>query len=526
MRFFNTTGPIKAAKHYCIPPLDRIDVDNLLNLIQQEKYFVLHAPRQTGKTSVLLALADLLNSGGEFRCLYANIESAQVAHEDVSLGMQSILHSIGSEAYTELRDPLVRDHMREALETAGPHSALREILMRWCEANPLPLVLLIDEIDSLVGDTLISVLRQIRSGYHKRPALFPQSVILCGVSDVRDYRIHASSGKEPVTGGSAFNIKAKSLRLGDFCEREVRALLAQHTEETGQVFKESAILRIVESTGGQPWLVNALAYEICFEGQAERSRDREVTAGAVDAAREALILRRETHLDQLADKLKEDRVQRVIEPMLAGTDTRERQDRDLEYVRDLGLVALDPPVRIANPIYAEVIPRELTWGLQQDMSEEKTGYLAEDTLDIERLLKGFQAFYCENGEQWGLRLAYREAGPQLLLQAYLQRVVNGGGRVEREYALGRRRTDLLVRWPLAADRERRIVLECKVRRARDAMKSLLEQGLEQTRDYMDRCGTAEGHLIVFESDQSKTWEERLFRREETKNGASVVVWGC
>ena len=451
MRFFNTAGPIIPADHYHIPPLQRLDLNDLLALIRQKKYFVLHVPRQTGKTSLLLALTDLLNAGSEFRCVYVNIESAQTAREDVGRAMRAILTALGRRARIALGDHSVTDHAREALESAGVDSALEEMLIRWCEAIPLPLVLLFDEVDSLVGDTLVSVLRQFRSGYDLRPALFPQSVILCGVSDVRDYRIHAGSGKEPVTGGSVFNIKAKSLRLGNFCEREVRALLAQHTEETGQVFQESAILRIVESTGGQPWLVNALAYEICFEGQAEQSRDREVTAGAVDAAREALILRREMHLDQLANKLKEDRVRRVIEHMLAGSDTGERQDRDLEYVRDLGLVALDPPVRIANPIYAEVIPRELTWGIQQDMSEEKIGYLAEDTLDIERLLKGFQAFYRENGEHWGQRLAYRESGPQLLLQAYLQCVVNGGGRVEREHALGRRRTDLLVRWPLTGN---------------------------------------------------------------------------
>ena len=526
MRFFNTAGPIIPADHYHIPPLQRLDLDKFLALIRQKKYFVLHAPRQTGKTSLLLALADLLNAGGEFRCVYVNIESAQTAREDVGRAMRAIFTVLGRRARIALGDHFVTDHAREVLESSGADSVLEEMLIRWCEASPLPLVLLVDEIDSLVGDTLVSVLRQFRSGYDLRPALFPQSVILCGVRDVRDYRIHVSSGKEPVSGGSAFNIKAKSLRLGDFCEREVRALLAQHTEETGQVFQESAILRIVESTGGQPWLVNALAHETCFDDDAEHSRDREVTVGAVDAAREALILRRETHLDQLADKLGEERVRRIIEPMLAGADGRDIQPRDLEYACDLGLLAADPPTRIANPIYAEVIPRELTWVIQRNMSHEMAGYLAEDTLDIERLLKGFQAFYRENSEHWGQRLTYREAGPQLLLQAYLLRVVNGGGRVEREYALGRRRTDLLVRWPLGTDRERRIVIECKVRRERDAMESLLEQGLEQIRDYMGRCGTAEGHLIVFESDQSITWDERLFRREESKDGAPVVIWGC
>ncbi len=514
------------ADHYCIPPLERLDVDELLYLIRQKKYFVIHAPRQTGKTSVLLALADLLNASDEFRCLYVNIEGAQTAREDVGRGISSILTTLGSDARTELRDLFVSDNKAEIFESAGPDSALTEMLTQWCEASSLPLVLLIDEIDSLVGDTLVAVLRQLRSGYHKRPALFPQSVILCGVRNVRDYRIDTSSGKDNIAGGSAFNIKSDSLRLGDFCEREIRTLLAQHTVETGQVFQESAISRIVESTAGQPWLVNALAYETCFKDKAARQPDREITVEAVDAAREAIILRRETHLDQLTDKLKEDRVRRVIEPILAGTFGLDMQDHDLEYARDLGLVAADSPIRIANPIYAEVIPRALTWAIQEKLTLEMMGYEAGDTLDIEQLIEGFQDFYRLNSEHWEERFEYKEAGQQLLLQAYLQRVVNGSGHLHREYATGRGRTDLLVSWPLDNGEQRRIVIECKVRRDRNSMESVIAQGLEQIRGYMDNCGTFEGHLVVFESDASKTWDERIFRREEAGNGTMVVVWGC
>ena len=68
---FNTEGPVVAADHYHIPPLERIDLDDVLGLVRGKKYFVLHAPRQTGKTSALLALRDLLNGGtaGEYRCV-------------------------------------------------------------------------------------------------------------------------------------------------------------------------------------------------------------------------------------------------------------------------------------------------------------------------------------------------------------------------------------------------------------------------------------------------------------------------
>ena len=146
-------------------------------------------------------------------------------------------------------------------------------MTRWAAASPKPLVLLIDEIDALIGDALLSVLRQLRAGYDLRPEGFPQSVVLCGVRDVRDYRIHSSSANATIAGGSAFNIKAQSLRLGDFSQDEVQALLGQHTDETGQVFTPDALATIWTQTQGQPWLVNALADQTCFRDGAADRRD-------------------------------------------------------------------------------------------------------------------------------------------------------------------------------------------------------------------------------------------------------------
>ena len=303
-------------------------------------------------------------------------------------------------------------------------------------ADSKPLVLLIDEIDTLVGDTLLSVLRQLRTGYPRRPGSFPQSVILCGVRDVRDYRIHSTAQNALVLGGSAFNIKSKSLRLGDFTETETQALLAQHTEETGQAFAPEALELIWTRTAGQPWLVNALCREACFDSEAGRDRSRTITADDILDAQERLILARVTHLDNLADKLREERVRRVVAPMLTGAADRDSyadRGRDVEYARDLGLLAQDDAKRIANPIYAEVIPRELTWVAQDDVEEETSRYVdAGGDLDVDRLLEAFQQFFREHSEHWTQRFdRYREAGPQLLLQAYLQKVVNGGGRIER-----------------------------------------------------------------------------------------------
>ena len=527
MRFFNTEGPVRPDDHYHIPPLDRLNLEELLGLVRDKKYFVLHAPRQTGKTSALLALRDLLNAGGDYRCVYANVEAAQALREDVAEGMRTVLAELALETSITLGDDTLEDIWPGVLERAGPGQALRHALLRWCMADSKPLVLLIDEIDALVGDTLLSVLRQLRTGYPRRPDRFPHAVILCGVRDVRDYRIHSTAQDALVLGGSAFNIKSESLRLGDFTKAETRALLAQHTAETGQAFAPEALERIWTRTAGQPWLVNALCREACFKSEAGRDRSRRITADDILDAQERLILARVTHLDNLADKLREERVRRVVAPMLigaAGRDSYADRSRDVEYARDLGLLAQDDAKRIANPIYAEVIPRELTWVTEDDVEAEAAWFVdADGGLDVDGLLEAFQRFFREHSEHWTQRFdRYREAGPQLLLQAYLQKVVNGGGRIEREYALGRGRVDLLILWPHGG-RVRRFVVECKVRG--DGLERTVREGVEQTRGYMDRCGAEAGHLIVFDRSASRTWEEKIFRRDPAAEGAPVTVWG-
>ena len=537
MRRFNTEGPVRPDDHYEIPPLSRMDAEELLGLIRDKRYFVLHAPRQTGKTSTLIALRDLLNSGqaGNYRCVTVNVEEAQLTRDDVAAGMLSILASLGESAQQELGDGSLDDIWPNELRRVGPHNALRQTLARWCAANPTPLVLLVDEIDSLVGDTLLSVLRQLRAGYQDRPEGFPQSIVLCGVRDIRDYRIKSSAG-EVIAGGSPFNVAAKSLRLGDFTEAESTALMDQHTEETGQPFTAAARRAVWTQTQGQPWLVNALCAGACFDDKAGRDRARAIDADAIHAAREELILSRRTHLDQLAHKLEEERVRRVIGPILAGGDAT-HQLRDLEYLRDLGLLAPGPPPRIANPIYQEVVPRELGYVLQDSLDVQPAWYLrGRHRLDMRKLLKAFATFYAEHAEHWlGQLEDYREAAPQLILQAYLQRIVNGGGRIEREYGLGRGRTDLLVLWPREpgqpSDLWERFVIECKVLRDTDrkSLEGTIKRGVEQTLGYMERCKADEGHLVLIDrrgerTRQSPEGKEGADVSEHQHDGRQVMVW--
>jgi hypothetical protein len=321
-------------------------------------------------------------------------------------------------------------------------------------------------------------------------------------------------------------VKARSLRLDNFSPEEIKLLYRQHSEETGQKFDDAIYPLVWDLTEGQPWLVNALAYETCFEMKEGRDRGKDISVDSIIQAKENLILRRETHLDQLVDKLREDRVKRVIVPILVGAKEPENiTDEDIGYVADLGLIAKKPQLRIANRIYQEIIPRQLTYSTQLTISQEAAWYMNGDgSLNMDKLLSACQDFFRAHFESWVDGFEYGEAGPQLLLQAFLQRIVNSGGRVEREYGLGRQRTDLLVIWPYQNGRPvQQAVVELKLRYG--GLEKTIEKGLEQTWQYMDKCGAAEGYLLIFDRSKKAAWKEKIFKKEKTFKGTGILVYG-
>ena len=530
-RFFNTAGPNIPEDNYTIDPLSRFDLEDILMMIRQKRYFVLHAPRQTGKTSCLLALRDYLNQHGDYIAVYANVEGGQAARNDVESAIATVCGTITDKLGLILHSDIPQT-VRNAVKDLDANEMLTSFLRRLSMSLPKPLVLLIDEIDSLVGDSLVSVLRQLRAGYDDRPSAFPQSVILCGVRDVRDYRI-VTSNQDIITGGSAFNIKAKSLRLGNFSKEDIHELYMQHTRETGQEFDEACFPMIWEATEGQPWLVNALGREVTYEMKENRDRTIRIIPEMIYRAQERIIYRRDTHIDILIDKLREERVRRVIEPMLSGEGDADESiipSDDVQYAVDMGLIKQErgKPRRIANGIYREIIPRELTWTTQDGLTQNPQWYQrADGSIDVEKLLLDFQQFFRENADSWIGRFDYAEAGPQLLLQAFLQRIVNGGGYIDREYGLGLRRTDLLIRKPLTdhyGGPIQRVVMELKI--LRRSLERTIEDGLHQTAAYMDIAGSVdEGHLIIFDRSQTRSWDERIWHRPYEQDGRTIMVWG-
>ena len=504
MRFFNVTGPMDPEVHYAIPPLSRAPLRRIEELVERQAYFVLHAPRQTGKTTLLGALQEHLNERG-WRCVYASCEDAAAASGDLRAAARAILAAIASDAATVLGDDTLWKILPSAFDDIGPLGGFRQALRRWSEqSGEERLVVLLDEIDVMADPETVCLLNQVRSGFTDHPRHFPRSMVFCGLRDVQDY-----SGPADIP----FNIVTETFRLADFSRAEVAELLGQHTEETGQRFAPEAVEEIWNATAGQPWLVNALADQTCFEDEAGLDRTREIGVEAVETARERLFRERPSHIRHLEERLTDARVRRVIEPVVAGRAAFLANRKDHSYVRDLGFVKGKGPLEIANPIYREVIPRLLSVRAEKKMRGDTVSFRrADGSLDVAQLLTAFQQFFREHSEAWSQGFTVREAAVQVLLQAFLQRVVNAGGRIVREYGLGRGRTDLLIEWRRDDGGTQRFVVECKVRRERDGLETVVREGVAQTAAYLDRCGAEEGHLVVMDQDDGKTWEEKIFRR--------------
>jgi len=518
MRYFNTAGVCLPEKHYMLPPEARLP--EARGLIDQWQYFIVHAPRQTGKTTTLLTLARRLTAEGRHAAVAISCERAAEVGDDLVRAEANLLIALRGATRQQLPERLKPPASWPA---APAGSQVFEALQQWAVACPLPLVLFFDEIDSLSGHVLRSTLHQIRDGHQYRAHAFPASVVLCGMRDIRDYK--AAAGGDPVRlgGPSPFNVAVKSIRIGDFTMEEVASLYQQHTDDTGQEFTPGAVERAFAYSQGQPWLVNALAREIVTEMGIPSPVT--ITADHVDTAKERLILARVTHLGSLADKLRQPRVRRVIEPLVAGTfpDLDPDFDDDVAYVRDLGLVAQSKPVKVANPIYREVIVRTLGASLEELFTVESRRFVLPDgRLDFAKVLKAFAEIWPEHEEFLG-GIDYPEVAMQVMFMMYLQRIVNGGGFVDREYGVGRGRIDLLVRKPYGDHELQREAIELKV--WHPGRPDPLPEGLRQLDRYLDRLGLDTGTLIIFDRrpDATSVADRTRFTEEETPSGRVVTL---
>ena len=524
-RCFNTAHRNDPQRHYTLPPLGRLPAD-VDDLVHDSFYFVLHAPRQSGKTTCIMALAHKLRLDGRYAVVFCSVESGRTAKTEAeAVGAVVLALQLAADQLSASEAPPVET----AEAVAGTSVRLYRFLKAWAAACPRPLVLFIDEIDCLADDGLISVLSQLRKGYAERPAAFPHSVCIFGMRDVRDYKV-SSGGSHNLGTSSPFNIKRKSLTLPMFTRADIAELYGQHTAETGQVFTAAAMDRVLQYSGGHPHLVNALANDVV----AEQKWPGPVDALQIDAAKERIILQWGTHFDSLMARLREDRVRAVLEPILAGAAMAHFSEEDERYCRDLGLIN-GRDGDIANAIYREVIPRCLAGNVQRGLRVVTGSWQrADGRLDIAGLRQAFLEFWREHAESFVQQESYREVSAQLVVMGFLQRIVNGGGQIERGYAAGSKRMDILIKWPVADEngnidlhgtRFERHLFELKVWRAKKG--DPRGEGLVQLGEYLQRVPCESASLLIFDRRpevEARQWEERVAVEIEEPLVQGVPVW--
>jgi hypothetical protein len=498
--------------------------DELMDLIDTKQYFVIHAARQTGKTTLLYALVDKINAAGDYYAVSCSLETVQ-SFVEPERGIPAIIDNM---AFSLERHGLPGGFAKN-VDKSSISMAVGSALTAYCGALDKPLVIFFDEADCLSGETLITFLRQLRDGYLSRGRTpFVHSVALVGMRNLRDYKGKIRKESETLGSSSPFNVVTESLNLRNFKAEEVAELYAQHTTETGQVFDPQAAAYAFEQTQGQPWLVNAIARE-CVEKITKKDFSIPITQAFVDQAIQNLIKTWGTHFDSMMARLEEPRVRNIIQPLLLGNGTTiDTHSEDYLYTRDLGIIRESgSKVEPANPIYAELIVRTLNWGVQQSLLRgyedyEIPRYLKDGKIDINYLLQDFQQYWRENSEIWidcykTQYYQYDEAATHLVMQAFLQRVINGGGHIIREMALGRMRADICVVY-----KDGKYPIELKILQNQRS----LAESLKQTAAYMDRMGATEGWLVLFDKDREKSWDEKIYMRKESVDNRVITVVGC
>jgi hypothetical protein len=516
VRFFNTTGPCNPWDHYMLPPADRLIGAQLDRYIDDKLYWVLHAPRQTGKTTFLQSWMREIISSGEVTACYTSLEACQgiTGRSEAMITM----HKAICESARANNIPIPE------LPLNNPELLLYETMRKWAELiAPKPLVVLFDEVDVLEGEALISFLRQLRNGFASRAVgKFPVSIALVGMRDLKDYITRAKDGVAP-NPGSPFNIKADSVMLSNFSQPDVENLFAQRTEETGQTINRDALEYVFEQSGGQPWIVNSLFMRAAMR-VLQKDDYSTVTLEHIKEAREQMILARETHLDTLAVRIQEPAIRKVMESIITGTpDPELTASEGFRICMDLGLVKKERNTpMVANPIYKETLARQLTYSTQDAIPEPEWQWEKPDgSLDMDALLREFQIFWRRNSEIWEQKSNYTEAFPHLLLMAFLQRVLNGGGRIEREYAAGRGRMDLFIEYNAY-----KYVIEIKLIYEKQSPDTVKIKGLEQTAKYRNiKAPDCPAYLVIFDrrpETKQTPWERRLTWAVET----GITVVGC
>jgi hypothetical protein len=538
-----------------------------LKLVDQEKYFSLRAPRQSGKTTLIQNLVNLINEEGRyyaFNCSLAplwGLTDRQKALTELAALINSALAA----------SPLTALKLKAYVYNSQPGSVsassiVKTLLNGLCEDLTKDLVIFFDEVDSLAWSGLSPFLAQLKEGYQSRhlPGLkFPRSLILVGQRDLEDCLAEApAETKSTDAPRPPLNVPTISLALANFSFEDLSNLYGQHTAETGQVFTPEALTATYNWSQGQPWLVNALARQVVDE-VLNHDYEREITSAHFDEAAFALIDHHDAPIQFLLERLKEPRVITVLDPLLVGSPRQVfLNDHDRGHCLSLGLMAQDSGggLKFANPITREVIFRLLADQIQASLDNEYAliPWRNETTLLLSEILTNFQAYWRDKGAGVALKTdrldlvasdilkkelaqlldaeisndllyqyiiarindllirEYDESLPALTLLAFLRKIIATGARFLVDCHEGR------------GGIETRLFFEGGpyVMEITRKPRSTLERSLDRLKASLTQTNSKTGWLVIFDPDRALSWDEKIYNRTQTDGDLTFNVFGC
>jgi hypothetical protein len=566
-KYFNTLGVCNPQEHYMLPAVPRLP--GIGSMIDSGDYFIINAPRQSGKTTCLTELTTLINSEGKYYALNCSFSSISDTNED-DMAMSRVIDCIDaglrSSSVPKLRD-LACSFIEEPYMKCTC-TKVQAMLFDICRSLDRKLVVFFDEADCLNEAHLRTFLLQIRSGHDRRFAHsqtgFPRSLALVGMSNIRYYLTTVWPEEWAYGIASNFNIVVNSISPANFSMEEIWSLYGQHTVETGQIFEPDAVERAWYWTEGQPWMVNAIADDVVVN-QFKNDHSKVITAKEIDVAVRDLILRNDTHLDYLSERLKETRVRRVMERIIVGANIfpDNVSSNDERYAIDLGILRVDSATgeryKPANPVYSELIARTLSRDIRKSLPRDLASRWMDGTgIDMDGLLKDFQIFWRNSSKaltelnvvktfvkdsvnsvleeyrikdvdenlinfkyidktRYDIVRLSKDAFAHLAFFAFLQRAMNDSvGIMKIEYGLNNSKLVICVCYKGIS-----YPLELKIKGVKSQ-----ENNCSHLSGYIDRCGSKVGWLIVFDNNFMKSWDSKLFWNTIVYEGKTIHEVGC
>jgi hypothetical protein len=467
-RYFNTSGPNIPSKHYTLPRVELVEMG--IKKVEDERYFTIWAPRQTGKSTYFRLLADALQQM-DYIVVHVNVEGQLNSSEEV------LCKYISKYITQQLGIPFNATNTLDLLEKLYDF--------------PKKTVFIIDEIEQVNPQMFNQFLHAIRACYHHRNDHNLKSVILVGVSNITGII---------QDNASPFNI-ADNFDIPYFTEEEIFELYGQHESETGQCFEEDTKKQIFHITSGQPGLVNGFALRMTETNQQKKLLDYQDYLEVEDWYLNQAI---DKNISNIVNKAKQHR--RLVEQLLFEEKERPFKiyDENLRYLHVQGLIRRNKEgnVEFWVPLYKKCLQTLFYPSMNGEAETIKENldfddfYTPETGLNIDKIIREYQTYakrrgfryfitYDENGEIKGLREAALVYSFETFIQSFLS-IAKGKSYLEAHIALGR--SDLIVN---IANQE--FVIEAKL--FSDSTK--FKDGKKQLAYYINSLGLKEGVYLVF-----------------------------